>query len=244
MSSVTVQCPTCSLRLVETDHPDVVYARDGNDNILCPNDGTPMKPIGERQTMAAEQVFTEAARELAKDTPAAAPMPAAETTETLTKRLREIEKSRNHVVALAHVLEARREDAKEAKKDYDNAVESFLTLVGRMTAVETPLPLFTAEAEQAAQGAVIDAEVPSDEELAQLEKWLADAGVSIQRATLVTWTPEQRTEALEWARREGNVESMPDYVAEAATAPADAAAEELFTSEGAPAIEDAATTTA
>lgn len=209
MTSIDVQCPACSLRLVDIeDHPDVTYARDGNGNILCPNDHTPMRPIGERQTMAAEQAFTTAQRELEPP-----PLPPADTVDTLTKRLHEIERSQSRVMSLKAVHEEAKEEAKDAKKNYDDAIESFLTLTQRMTAVSTPLPLFTAEAEAAAQSG------PPMAEIDALTRQLADAGVLIPWDVVNAWTPEQREEAHIWATKEGTVESMPEFVAEAATEP-------------------------
>lgn len=147
MSSVTVQCPDCSLKLADVEHPDVDYKRDGNGNIVCPNDGASMLPIGESTVINAEEAFAQANRELAGDVK---PMPPAETTETLMKRLEEIESSRTRVMMLQSAHLSAKERAKDAKSEYDDAVVSFLSLVGRMVRVND-LPLFSAEAEAAAQ---------------------------------------------------------------------------------------------
>jgi hypothetical protein len=118
-----------------------------------------------------------------------------------------------------------------------------------MTAVETPLPLFTAEAEQAAQGADIDCGGPAaTRSSTQLEKCARRRRrAAVQRvARSSPWNAgPAAARRWEWATQlKAASNRCPDCVAEAATAPADAAAEDLFTSEGAPAIEDAATTTA
>lgn len=273
MNNLTVKCPECSLSLVDANHPDVTYARDGNNNILCPNCKLPMKPIGAKQVMAAEQAFTDAQRELEKDKPAET-MPPAETVETLTKRLAEIEKANTNVSELGRIYEGLKKKTSHAKKDYDDAVESMQSLVRRMTAVGTPLPLFTKEAEQAAKadekealhdlhskltavgvliafdalekwstdqraealtwatGPALADEMPTfvvddstgEEELPHavnetLLRALEDAGAGMTEDAIAGWTPLQRAEAWQWAKHEGTLESMPEHVVEATTAP-------------------------
>jgi hypothetical protein len=215
MTSVTVQCSTCSLRLADTDHPDVTYERDGNGNILCPNDRTPMLPIGAGATMAAEDAFKAANRELVSD----APMPPAETTETLTKRLQEIERARNRVMEAQDRYETKKDAAKEAKKHYDTEVETFLTVVGRLSAVPGALPLFTQEAEAAAAAAqdgddyIIEPEYTRAEGLYER---LVEAGyLAATIETIDAWSEEQQNQAGTWAAV-GTEDTLPEFMRELA----------------------------
>lgn len=211
MSSLTVQCPECSLRLADIEHPDVAYERDGDGNILCPNDRAPMKPIGAGKVLNAEEAFAQANRELVPD----APLPAGETTETLTKRLREIESARGRVVDAQDRYNSKHSAAKEAKKHLDDETESFLAIVGRLSSVPAALPLFTQEAEAAAAvDKDVDASIDAWRDPQAIYDALMDAGyLAASLETITAWTNVERDQARGWASIAGTVESMPAFMA-------------------------------
>lgn len=204
--SLTVKCPTCSLQLADVDHPDVVYERDGNNNILCPNDGSPMLPIGAGAVMHAEEAFKQANRELGADlTP-----PNTETTETLTKRLREIERARGRVINAQERYETKRDAAKEAKKHLDEETTTFLTIVGRLSAVPAVLPLFSQEAHDAA---AVDADGEAQESVAAaLWADLMEHGYMAASLEMIgQWDDEQRARARAWCEVP-TLESLPTFM--------------------------------
>lgn len=212
--TVTVKCPQCSLAKT-FDDSGVIPLEWKNEagELLCPNCDVPMQPIGERQTMAAEDAFKEAQTTLREAPATSAPI---ETLETLTKRLHEIDASRRRVEEAQADWERAKKDASEARKEYDGAVTNHLNVVRRLTqvnAADPPLPLFTKEAEAAAQE-----EAPHAANETLLAK-LADAGAPMTVEQIAGWTQEMRAEAWEWATREGSVESTPEHVALAATEP-------------------------
>ena len=148
-ATVRVRCPQCTLE----DEIKGQFVPDADSSVTgpeCVNCGVPMVPIGDVATATAEQAFKEAQQELAADGKVETTMPPSETVETLTKRLNEIERARDRVIRAQCEYESCKEASKEAKKHYDDEVTTFLSLTGRLSVIAAPLPLFTAEAEQAA----------------------------------------------------------------------------------------------
>lgn len=213
-AAVTVRCPQCTLE--KAFEAGGVFPADWTDEggqLVCPNCSIPMQPIGERVTAVAEQAFKEAQQELAADGKVE-PLPPAETVESLTKRLNQIEHARNLVVAAEERYESKHDAAKEAKKHYDNCVETFITLCGRLTAVATPLPLFTQEAEKAAAlPAPSDEPGPGEVHYTGLYTRLVEAGYqAVSMKDLSAWTPEQRLEADTWAKDDQTEAGLPAFM--------------------------------
>lgn len=192
--TLTVKCPECGLAVLDVAQADVAYARDGNGNVLCPNCRVPTRPVGQPASGVPP-----AAKSLAAD-----------------QCLREIASARTRVLSLQAAHEKAKEQAKVALNNYDESIDSFVILCGQMTAVapvlplfDEPLPLFDEPAQTQLR----------PDEVARLMTKLADAGVKIPWHAIASWTPAERDEAYLWATIEGSVESMPPFVAEAATAP-------------------------
>lgn len=212
VTSVTVRCVDCGLQLVVHDppHPDVTYTKNEHGDVLCPNDSAIMIPIGGATVMSAEEAFKVANRELVADES----LPAGETTETLTQRLRDIEAARGIVLTAQERYETKRDAAKQAKKYLDSVTESFLAIVGRLSAVPATLPLFTPEAEENAEFRRQD-----DEEIAAARApeavyaALVDAGYLAASVEVIeTWGSIQRDQARGWVAVGGTVDSMPRFM--------------------------------
>lgn len=215
MNAITVRCPNCTLE--KSYAVGTVVPKDWlNDRglIVCPNCDVPMKPIGETQVATAEQAFAEAQQTLAA-ADLAAPMPPAETVETLSKRLHTIEEAHGRVMAAEQRYESKHDAAKEAKKHLDNETASFLALTGRLSAVSTPLPLFTDEAEKAAA----PGPGPGEVLYTGLFEQLTAAGYqAVTLRDLSAWTSEQRLEAKTWAAENPTEDALPPFMRELAEA--------------------------
>jgi hypothetical protein len=164
--------------------------------------------------MDAVHAITEAAAELERTMP----LPEAETTETLTKRLREIEVAHTAVVNAQREYDQRHDAAKTAKKYLDDCQETLISIVGRMTAVSSQLPLFTKDAEENAQAS--EESAPEGEwslELAtELHDHLANAGyIAATIEQIQDWTPEEIWTAQEWVKR-GTLDELPEFMRELA----------------------------
>lgn len=212
VTSVTVRCVDCGLQLVVHDppHPDVTYTKNEHGDVLCPNDSAIMIPIGGATVMSAEEAFKVANRELVADES----LPAGETTETLTQRLRDIEAARGIVLTAQDRYDAKHSAAKEAKKHLDDETESFLAIVGRLSAVPAALPLFTQEAQEAATGwQKDDAAVSAARAPEAVYAALVDAGYLAASVEVIeTWGSIQRDQARGWAAIGGTVDSMPRFM--------------------------------
>lgn len=214
VAAVTVRCPQCTLE--KAFEAGGVFPADWTDeggHLVCPNCSVPMQPIGERVTAIAEQAFKEAQQELAAEGKVE-PLPPAETVETLSKRLHEIERAHARVMAAQDRYESKHDAAKEAKKHLDNETETFLTVAGRLSAVSTPLPLFTEEAEKAAAlPAPSDEPGPGEVHYTGLYTRLVEAGYqAVSMKDLSAWTPEQRLEADTWAKDDQTEAGLPAFM--------------------------------
>lgn len=204
---IRVRCPQCTLTLVDAPHPDVTYERDGNGNILCPNDHTSMVPVGETATKVAEAAFAEAQHMLDEQPEQ---LPPAETVDSLSKRLRAIDEAREAVGQAQATYDSAKSRAKAAKDHLDETMTTLVSVCRTMAGIPSALPLFTAEAAQAAEATPTD--TPPETSVVDLWGALTSAGYMAATPPLIaSWTPEQRAQAAAWVPV-GTIEALPTFM--------------------------------
>lgn len=250
MATVTVKCPQCTLEK-SYDGEGVIPADWKNEagELVCPNCTIPMHPIGEHQVMAAEQAFAAANRELnTAQTPAVQPTPEQQQSRILALT-KEVERAASSVNSHQSEYDRLKADTKEAKEELEAALKTHFSLARRLTTLiltpEAPaadMPLFTPEAEAAAEashGAAGDAErnTLNLEEIDALHTRLQEAGAPVMINTIGTWTVGQVREVETWLQEHGSVDTLPACLRE------EAEAETETTDDETPAAAEAAVTT-